>query len=304
MTAAALPPAAVADSLAPRLPASTLAVWRGGTWRLWWRSGNAPSRWGGADSALLAAVSWRQVARGVEWGEARLAGSGEAWRVRLVVARLDPRLVRLALDTAFTRGGARAAWTIDRAPEDALLAVNAGQFARAMPWGWVAIDGREYLPPGRGPLSTGVAVDATGGVRWIAGDSLADPAVRRGAAIAFQSYPTLLAADGTVPDALRRDGRGIDLAHRDARLAIGQDRDGRLLIALTRFDGANGVLDFVPFGLTTPEMAAVMGALGARDAVMLDGGISSQMVIRDPEETRRWPGLRRVPLALVVRPAR
>ncbi|MBC7898394.1 MAG: phosphodiester glycosidase family protein [Cytophagaceae bacterium] len=62
-----------------------------------------------------------------------------------------------------------------------------------------------------------------------------------------------------------------------------------------------GALDFVPFGLTTPEMAAVMGALGARDAVMLDGGISSQLLIRDPAGVRRWTGLREVPLALVVR---
>jgi exopolysaccharide biosynthesis protein len=43
----------------------------------------------------------------------------------------------------------------------------------------------------------------------------------------------------------------------------------------------------VPLGPTTPEMAAIMGALGACDAVMLDGGISSQLLLRDP--TRSAP---------------
>jgi hypothetical protein len=51
-------------------------------------------------------------------------------------------------------------------------------------------------------------------------------------------------------------------------------------------------------------MAAIMGALGARDAVMLDGGISAQLVLRDPAsgQRRRWPGWRKVPLALIAWP--
>jgi hypothetical protein len=50
-------------------------------------------------------------------------------------------------------------------------------------------------------------------------------------------------------------------------------------------------------------MAAVMGALGCRDAVLLDGGVSGQMLTRDTAgEVRRWRGLRRVPLGLVVTP--
>ena len=37
----------------------------------------------------------------------------------------------------------------------------------------------------------------------------------------------------------------------------------------------------MPFGLTSPEMAAVMGALGCRQALLLDGGISGQLRLRD-----------------------
>jgi len=286
----------------PALPPSALAVWTGSAWREWWRSSTAPARWASGDSRLAAALEWRPAADGIAWAELRLAGTGEAWRTRVIVARIDPRRVRLRLDTAFARGGRRAAWSVAASRPEAVFAVNAGQFVGPLPWGWVVLDGRQFLPPGPGPLSSAVVIDTAGALRWIAGDALADPAARRGAVAAFQSYPTLLVGDGTVPHQLRAPGRGVDLAHRDARLAIGGTRDGFLLVALTRFDGAGTAFDFVPFGLTTPEMAAVMGALGAGDAVMLDGGISSQMQIGAGSDAVRWTGLRKVPLALVAVP--
>jgi exopolysaccharide biosynthesis protein len=110
----------------------------------------------------------------------------------------------------------------------------------------------------------------------------------------------LLVGDGAVPVALR-DG-AINGTHRDARLALGLDRQGRLLVAMTRLDVPIPGADRIPFGLTVPEMAAVMGALGARHAVLLDGGLSAQVTISDSTgQARAWKGLRRVPLALVAR---
>jgi exopolysaccharide biosynthesis protein len=110
---------------------------------------------------------------------------------------------------------------------------------------------------------------------------------------AFQSYPVLLDSGGVVPPMLR-SGHALDLAHRDRRLAIGSDRDGRLLVMLTEVDLP--AMRDVPLGLTIPETAALMGALGAERAVALDGGISAQLRVG----ARRWRGWRRVPLALVV----
>jgi exopolysaccharide biosynthesis protein len=107
---------------------------------------------------------------------------------------------------------------------------------------------------------------------------------------------------GTIPLPLLQDGRGVDLRHRDSRLALGTLPDGRVVIALTRFDALGGMLGRIPFGLTTPEMAAVMGALGCRQAVLLDGGISGQLLVRDSMGAARvWPGIRSVPLGLVGR---
>jgi hypothetical protein len=61
----------------------------------------------------------------------------------------------------------------------------------------------------------------------------------------------------------------------------------------------------MPFGLTTPEMAAVMGALGCRHALLLDGGISGQLLVRETGgSVRSWAGTRRVPMGLVGKAVR
>jgi hypothetical protein len=279
---------------------SSLAVRDGDSWRTFWRSDEAPSRFVAASPTLTHALRWKRLAAGLEWSELRLACPGPVWRARLIVARLDPREVRLTLAMDMTRVDMRPAWTIDRAPDDAILAVNAGQFASAMPWGWVVIDGRERLRPGSGPLASAVGIDEAGGVRWAHGSSLADAGIVTG----FQSYPTLLSGDGAVPAAIRTPGSLISLTHRDARLAFGETRDGRILIVMTRYDAVGEPGGGIPLGPTTPEMAAIMGSLGACDAVMLDGGISAQLLIRGPAEKEplRWHGIRKVPLALVARP--
>jgi hypothetical protein len=113
----------------------------------------------------------------------------------------------------------------------------------------------------------------------------------------------MLLQDGVVPASLREAGMGVDVAHRDARLALGTLADGRVVIALTRFDALGESLGRVPFGLTSAEMAAVMGALGCRQALLLDGGISGQLMVREADgSARSWPGTRSVPLGLVGRP--
>lgn len=299
---AATPARHVPPSTRSALPPSALSVWTGKTWREWWRSDAAPDRWRAPHNAVADAITWKRASEGVEWGELRLAGVGEAKRLRAIAVRIDPRLVRLRLDTAFSSGGERAAWSVDAARENAIVAINVGQFVRALPWGWVMIDGRQFLAPGHGPLSTAIAVDSSGAVRWIGPDGLSAPNLRRGVAAAFQSYPTLLTNDGEIPAPLREPGLGVDLSHRDARLGVGALPDGRLLIVLTRFDSLGESLGSIPFGPTIPEFAALMGALGATQAVALDGGISGQMLIRATEGTHTWRGLRKVPMALVVLP--
>lgn len=285
-------------AFAQGLPPSSLALRTRAGWSTWWRSTDSTGAWL-RSRALAEAVRWRPGADGVAWGEIELAGSREAWRTRLVVARLDPARLDLRLEADGVPGRSTR-WTIDRADTRAVLAANAGQFVHTQPWGRVVIDGHETLPPGTGPLVSTFTIDEQRAIRWHHAGAPGGHAP--GVRWAFQSYPTLL-ANGHVPMPLAAEGLGLDVHHRDARAALGQLPDGRLLVALTRFDALGRSLGFVPFGLTAPEMAAVMASLGASEAVMLDGGISAQMRVRDGRgRTHRWGGMRSVPLGLVALP--
>jgi uncharacterized protein YigE (DUF2233 family) len=294
--------AAVAIGAVAALPPgeATLAILGAGRApRIWWRADGAPVRWDGSVTLLADAVAWRTGAGGIEWGEVEVAGAGEASSLRIIVARLDP--ARLGLSLRWMLRPAPA-WSIDSADAGVALAVNAGMFVETLPWGWLVLNGGERLAPGVGPLSSAVIVQRDGTVGWVDGDDVSAWRGRPDVAFAFQSYPSLLVGDGEVPAALR-GGSAVDLTHRDARLALGINRAGELLLALTRFDAPLPAADRIPFGVTLPEMAAIMGALGARQAVSLDGGISAQLMLRDSEGgVHRWPGLRRVPLALVATP--
>jgi hypothetical protein len=300
MALAAGSAALLAGAIGPHAGASrsgdALAVRTWSGWETWWRRDAAPARW--SEGAPLAGrVRWRETRPGIEWGELQLRGASEAWRTRVVVVRLDPARVDLALDPAFTRN---ADWSVSDAAPDAAIALDAGQFRGSLPWGWALTGGREVLPPQYAPLAGAVVVDGGGRVRVVAPASVEAVRAAGGLREAFQSYPMLLVA-GTVPDPLRRPGLGVSLEHRDARLALGTTADGHVIIALTRFDALGQELGRIPFGLTSPEMAAVMGALGCRQAVLLDGGISGQLLVRDRLDVRTWPGIRRVPLGLVAR---
>jgi hypothetical protein len=288
--AAAGPIGAKEATLAVRLPSAAS--------RVFWQASRAPVRWTAADATLGAFVTWHsgQPGGGVEWATLPIAGQGEAQALTLVLARIDPRAASVHLVWSMDQD--RPAWTVDQAG-DAGVALNAGMFVERLPWGWVVVNGHERLPPGRGPLSSALVGLADGRLVWVDGDDVSRWRGRADVRFAFQSYPTVLTGDGDVPAAVRHGE--INVAHRDARLALGIDREGRLLVALTRFDAAIPGADRLPFGLTVPEMAAVMGALGARQAMLLDGGISAQLAISDSTgDTRAWKGLRKVPLALVV----
>jgi hypothetical protein len=296
LTGSALPAAA------QHLPSSSLAVEVDGRWTTWWRSERAPSTWPAPSPVLRRAAKWTAVRPGIDRAELRLSGDAEAWRLRVVLVRADPRVLRFALPRATRLEGLLGNWTVDSIPSDAVLALNAGQFSGGEPWGWVVRDGREEAPPGPGALAMAFVADRRGGVRLLDAGEIAAERARGSIGQAFQSYPMLL-LDGRVPAALRAPGRGVDVAHRDSRLAVGTLADGRLLIALTRFDALGGALDELPVGPTSPEMAALMGALGCRRAMLLDGGISGQLLVRpatgDPLAWRAW---RRVPLGLVAFP--
>jgi hypothetical protein len=300
-------PRAVVASLvllgaAPVVGDGALRVWTGERWLPWFVADSAPTRWTGPLPAVAEAVAWREARTGIEVGRLRLSGDGEAWRVGVVLVRIEPSLVRWELAWGMGEGD-RKFWTIDSAPDAAILALNAGMFNGSAPFGWAMLDGAERGIIGSGVLAPAFVVDTAGHADLVTADRLQVRRARRGVRLAFQSYPELLRDDGTVPPMLRAGATAIRLGHRDARLALGRLRDGRWLVVLTRFEGAGGALSFLPFGLTIPEMAALMGALGCDAAVSLDGGVSAQLAVRDSTGSwEQWPGVRKVALGLVAYP--
>lgn len=260
-----------------------------------------PVRVGRADVVLAAAIRWRTVRPGLEVAALDLRAGARALDVEATVVRVDGAHFRFALQHAVRENGMTGRWTIDSAGRDAALAMNAGQFKETGPWGWLVLQGEERRTPGRAPLGIGIRIDTAGRIRWVppGGERRLrdDPETLD----AFQSFP-LLFFDRRVPPTLR-DGAALRLAHRDARLVLGELDDGRLLVLLTRYAGLGAVAERVPIGLTTPETLTLVAALGARHAVMLDGGVSAQLLVRNVAgvELRR-AGLRQVPLGIVAVP--
>jgi hypothetical protein len=282
-------------------PPSSLHIMSGGMLVEWWRSDRAPARWTGPLPVVADAFHWQPLRPGIDIAQADIAVNRGWLRLRVIAVRLEPGTLQLGLEQHTAANGMTGTWTARRAPEDVVFGINAGQFSETGPWGWLVLDGRETRYPGRGPLSMGVALDTAGTVHWMPDSTLLHRRRSLAPRWAFQSYPVLLDAAGTVPPLLG-DGRLMDTAHRDTRLAIGRLADGRLLVILTRFAAGGRFLERLPAGLTTAETAALMGALGARPALMLDGGLSAQMLVRDSAGVAGiWPGARRVPLALTAR---
>jgi exopolysaccharide biosynthesis protein len=251
--------------------------------------------------ALAAGTLWRSVGPGVWLHERRMSASLPLSQVRAIAVRIDPARVQFALDTATRTYGFHGAWSVNRLPDDGILAFNAGQFSAGTPWGWLVIGGHEVQAPGTGRLAMSFVIDSTGSPSLVDRDEL--PAVRMHARLAFQSYPALLTDQGEIPWELEAPGRGVDLQHRDSRLAVGIAADGAVIVALTRFTGLGAAGERLPFGPNVVEMARFMRSLGCERAMLLDGGISSQLALRRSDgRVDKWANWRAVPLGLVVLP--
>lgn len=239
----------------------------------------------------------------VQWAEWSVSVGPRRIPVRVVLAHFEPKVVQLSLDVA-RNGNALGPWSVDHASSDVVLALNAGQFTDDGPWGWVVHNGREWQAPGTGPLAGAFIIDSSGTATIV--DAAGVQRARAQGAIveAIQSYPMLLTQQSVPPSALCPGADDINREHRDTRLAIGVRANGTVIVAMTRYDGAGTFGARVPIGPTTPEMAEIMRRLGAERALMLDGGLSAQLLVRTGNDVKKWEGLRTVPLALVARARR
>jgi hypothetical protein len=219
--------------------------------------------------------------------------------VRLIIVRIEPTAFHWALDVQRAHGTVQP-WSLSAVADTATIALNAGQFTDDGPWGWLVHDRVERQAPGAGALAGAITIRSNGRVQLYDADAIGRLRGDSSVVEALQSYPTLLDARAQVPAALCRSDDGVDPAHRDIRFAIGTDTVGAVWLVLSRLETDVPLADRTPVGPTTREMATALRSLGATRAILLDGGLSAQLLVRSGDTAQRWPGLRAVPLGLVL----
>jgi hypothetical protein len=176
-----------------------------------------------------------------------------------------------------------------------MLVANTGLFRDdGTPQGLVQIAGARRNAPA-GWLDAVVAI-AAGELRLIGADRAR--ALPPGSS-AFQTLPWLV-REGRVVFGVT-SGLRLSRSHRDRRFTLCLGEDGLVRLVLSNFEVFGLTAGRIPIGLTIPEQAAIAAALGCRDAVALDGGISAQLAVRGTARLHDMPGWRRVPLMLVAR---
>lgn len=226
-------------------------------------------------------VHWRGGDSILRWGEWRVVVGPSRLPVRVLVAAILPGAVALQVDSVRTgstrrnvdqRGGfpyggeVAGQWTIDDAPLSARLAVGTS-LPSALEASTTSVDQlMAKLPLTSQLLSERGAVDA-----HICGQR-----------------------------ALREPGT------RDRRLAIGTRSDGSALFVLAHFDGVGDASASAPLGVSLPELASIMRALGAQRASVLATGASAQLMVRESSEgvARRWAGDVGSPRGLLIQERR
>jgi exopolysaccharide biosynthesis protein len=166
--------------------------------------------------------------------------------------------------------------------------VNADFFSlqNGVPTNLLVMDGRMMTPPSGKPV---FAVDSTGAPHIIAFESMGDgfavddPMLKTVALAPFHpreavgGRPRLLSDSSIVPDVDTEGAPGFATG-RHPRTAVGFSSNGTRLLLVVVDGRRPGYSD----GMTLRELANLMRALGAREALNLDGGGSTTMVISNP----------------------
>lgn len=175
---------------------------------------------------------------------------------------------------------------------DVVGGVNADFFLfdpPGVPTGALVSRGRVITPPSAQPA---LAMDSAGvphiGVFTLRGGGAlkaGDPALAGAALDPFHPMEAvggrpLLARDSVIAAAVDTEGQPGFADGRHPRTAVGIGRDGKRLM-LVVVDGRQPAYSA---GMTLRELAVVMLALGAPDAINLDGGGSTTFVFADPAQ--------------------
>ena len=233
------------------------------------------------EEGLLAGGEWQseQVAEGIVLRTAAFEGSLFGANQYLCVLEVAPGL---RFDIVPAEDRTLETTTALAAKAGAVAAVNGSFFNMRAPYGsvnYLRVDGAEQSPNaydayenrrrGRSTRQTGAVATFQGGLYVLKSDSL--QAWERGieAEDVVTTGPLLLI--GGEPEPVVKDRFNTN---RHPRTAVGRRADGTVLLLVA--DGRNKQAA----GLSMLELLQVMEALGCVDAINLDGGGSTTMVVR------------------------
>ena len=219
------------------------------------------------------------------------------WAIHVLDVRLDRCYSAVAVKGAPSAIGRAKTSELLRdlaRTRDVIGGVNADFFLftpPGVPTGAHVTAGRVITPPSDRPV---FAIDSAGrpriavlSLRDSAKFAVDDPALARASLRPFHPLEAVggrpvLARDSVIVDAVGTDGQTGFATSRHPRTAVGIANDGRRLLLAVVDGRQNPYSD----GMTLRELATLMLALGARDALNLDGGGSTALVYADPDSAR------------------
>lgn len=226
-----------------------------------------------------------------------LYSSTGPWAIHLLDVRLDQCLSPIAVKGGTSAVGRTTTSALMRqvaATREVVGGVNADFFLfdpSGVPTGAHVSGGRALTPPIARPVfaidSAGVPHVATLAVRGGGSFVVDDTALARVSLMPFHPLeavggrPVLL-RDSVIGDGVDTEGGPGFATGRHPRTAVGYADGGKRLL-LVVVDGRQK-----PYsdGMTLRELATLMLALGAREALNLDGGGSTALVFADPDSAR------------------
>lgn len=259
---------------------------------------------------LLSGGNWtrEQVAEGVVLHRAAFEGNLFNANQYLCVLEVAPGA---RFDIVPAADGTLETTTALAARSDAAAAVNGSFFNMRKPYGsvnYLRVDGETISPnilqgirkSRRSLQQTGAVATWQDGLYVLKGDALSRWESDIEAEDVVTTGPVLLV--GGEPEPVSKDGFNTT---RHPRTAVGRRADGTVLLVVA--DGRNALAA----GLSMAELQQVMAALGCCDAINLDGGGSTTMVVHGavvnhPCDNRQFDAAGERPVAnaiVVTRPA-
>lgn len=255
-----------------------------GQWREISGSDAQRKSWGEGDAFLQ--LSWEPLGEALWYGRIFLKRDPNPQQVELALVRLDPEKWTLSL--AYLPEFAPSLVADIASTQKMTVAINASFFSEAGPIGLVIDKGQQLRSESR-KWAAHLLVSRDG-VPQIVNEKNSGA---RGAWVAIQGFPAIM-SNGQTYAYMRIGGRGFDVRAIERRSSICMTRDKQVILLAT---------DSLTNGLSLSELATLLGGLGCQDAMGLDGGTSTGMVIDTPTLHKVIPNLKPVPVVLGVTPA-